>query len=272
MTMKSPLDPYATEVLKPVVPATEKRNAVPQATEKLNPVLPNSPVPAIPAQRQDSLPAAHPVARSAQSFAPAPDAPHRARWEHLPAERHPHQAERQPHQPERHPHQAEEHPQSRLRAAQLLVQRTTDLRAVAKPDADPRSSGADRQSTALKQAGSGPRAVPERGAVLKQQAVSQKQAVSRKQAAPTEPAAPRQRWQRSAVAVAPAQGTLAAAGFAACDYLIRTVSVLGLLAVVGMVTAGTAQTQAPDPGRTPSTTVATAPAHPGSSTSTHHRG
>lgn len=78
-----------------------------------------------------------------------------------------------------------------------------------------------------------------------------------------------QRWQRSAVAPAPARGTLAAAGFAACDYLIRTVSILGLLAVVGMVTAGTAQTHAQE--RTPGTTVASSPAHQNGFTSTPHR-
>jgi hypothetical protein len=86
--------------------------------------------------------------------------------------------------------------------------------------------------------------------------------------APRPPHAPRQLWQRSAVLLKPAQGPFAAAGFAACDYLIRTVSILGLLAVVGMVSAGTAQTQAPE--RTPGTTVATAPAHPGAFTSTRH--
>jgi hypothetical protein len=89
----------------------------------------------------------------------------------------------------------------------------------------------------------------------------------------TRKAAPKQRvatdpprWQRTAVA-APQQGALAAAGLAACDYLIRTVSILGLLAVVGMVTAGTAQT----PERAPGTTVATAPAHQGSFSSNHHQ-
>ena len=70
--------------------------------------------------------------------------------------------------------------------------------------------------------------------------------------------------------VAPAQSTLAAAGFAACDYLIRTVSILGLLAVVGMVTSGTSQTHAAQ--ERAGTTVATTPAHPGSFTSTHHQG
>jgi hypothetical protein len=96
------------------------------------------------------------------------------------------------------------------------------------------------------------------------------------QAPPTsQPSKPRsapkqQRWQRSAVATAPARGPLVAAGLAACDYLIRTVSILGLLAVVGMVTAGssgTAQTE----DRAPGTTVATSPAHPGGFSSTHHQ-
>jgi hypothetical protein len=91
-----------------------------------------------------------------------------------------------------------------------------------------------------------------------------------KQSVSESPAAPgQQRWQRSAVTVAPTQGTLAAAGFAACDYLIRTVSILGLLAVVGMVTAGTAQSHTQE--QTPGTTVATAPAHPGAFTSTHRQ-
>lgn len=288
MTMKSRLDPYATEVLKPVAPATEKLNAVPQATEKLAPVVPNTPavlphtpaVPtppvteqrnpvlaAIPAQRQDSGPAARP----AQTFvsAPAPGAPHRSPWEHLPTERHPGEPApqrspaRQPAQPalkppsrqaaagQPEPH-SEGHPQSRLRAAQLLVQRTTDLRAVTK------SAAGDRDSSDTPRPGETRRPGQE--------------AAAKQEVAPKAPTAPKQRWQRSAVTVAPAQGTLAAAGFAACDYLIRTVSVLGLLAVVGMATAGTAKHQVPNPaqGRTPSTTVATAPAHPGSFSSTRH--
>lgn len=107
------------------------------------------------------------------------------------------------------------------------------------------------------------------------------QAAPRAQPAPpprsATPAAPQRllvakqpRWERSAIATMPRQGTLAAAGFAACDYVIRTVSILGLLAVVGMITAGTSQThteQAQEPG---TTTAATAPAHPGVFTSTRH--
>jgi hypothetical protein len=95
------------------------------------------------------------------------------------------------------------------------------------------------------------------------------QAADRRPSTEQRPANDPQRWQRTAVVTAPAQGTLVAAGLAACDYLTRTVSILGLLAVVGMVTAGTAQP--PTHERTPGTTVATAPAHQGASSSSHHQ-
>src|SRR5581483_11371715 len=99
----------------------------PEATEKLNPV-----VAAIPAQRRDSRPSpapsplfvpAQPVAPAQPVVpAPAPGVQHRARLEHLPTENHPVETAST----------SERTPQSRLRAAQLLVQRTTDLRAVPK--------------------------------------------------------------------------------------------------------------------------------------------
>jgi hypothetical protein len=116
---------------------------------------------------------------------------------------------------------------------------------------------------------------PEPQAAPKQQAAPEQASPTPKSAPPSQPSKPKsapkqQRWQRSAVATAPARGPLVAAGLAACDYLIRTVSILGLLAVVGMVTAGssgTAQTE----DRAPGTTVATSPAHPGGFTSTHHQ-
>ena len=201
MTMKSHLDPNATEVLNPVPQATEKLHADSQATEKLAPVAQVTEkltpvIRAIPAQRQDSRPGPSSAAVSAHAYAPAHTASQRPRWEHLPTEHHPDQP--------------------------TPTQRPT-------PESAPKQQSAPKPS-ALKP----------------------------------------QRWQRSAVATAPQQGTLAAAGLAACDYLTRTVSILGLLAVVGMVTAGTAQTQTQQ--RTPGTTVANAPAHPGAFTSTRHRG